>query len=408
MIISEIVLIHGGRHDFMDESRTSIAERSDQKLFFNHRDMDYYFSWIIGREATEGSLRRECFEVASQITDGDFSTWQKAWMTFAEEVEAEAIDDLHRGYQEEARTGFLRACTYNRAALFIMDPQSPFFHDIASKMRTCFENAASLFDPPIEIIQVPYQGTTLAGYFCKSAKSTEEQHTMIVVGGIETFAEDCYFMIGPAALEKGYNIIAVDLPGQGMNPYQGLFLEARSEIPIMAVVDYALNRNEVNENHLALFGFSWGGHIVLRGAQYESRIKALIANPATTNIFSSALAQQSGHGKGDPIGKIVFEQIAWRFGVRIAQTLKRLAKGLGFLRFARANPKKISCPTLCMAGESEAKITLKQTEKCFELLPNPKKQLRILTKEEGGAAHCQIDNLNLLHIVIFDWLREIL
>jgi len=60
-----------------------------------------------------------------------------------------------------------------------------------------------------------------------------------------------------------------------------------------------------------------------------------------------------------------------------------------------------------MAGESEAEITLKQTTQCFEQLPNSLKRLAIFSEEDGGAAHCQIDNLPLLHRTIFDWLQDI-
>ena len=69
--------------------------------------------------------------------------------------------------------------------------------------------------------------------------------------------------------------------------------------------------------------------------------------------------------------------------------------------------RRISCPVLCMAGESEAKVTLDQTRQCYERLPHPNKRLAILTKEEGGASHCQIDNLELLNRVIFNWLEKV-
>jgi hypothetical protein len=52
-------------------------------------------------------------------------------------------------------------------------------------------------------------------------------------------------------------------------------------------------------------------------------------------------------------------------------------------------------------------VTLDQTRQTYERLPNPRKRLAILTKDGGGAAHCQIDNLELLNRVLFDWLDEI-
>ena len=87
---------------------------------------------------------------------------------------------------------------------------------------------------------------------------------------------------------------------------------------VKAVVDYALTRPEIASDQLALYGFSWGGHIVFKAAQddqHDQQIKALIANPAMPDVFRAALAQQGRHGRGDPVGKLVFDQIAWRFGL---------------------------------------------------------------------------------------------
>ncbi len=391
----------------MDDERTAFVQRSRRKIFFEHKDMDYYLSWIIGREFTGGSLREDCMNVAEKITDGDYISWQREWLNLAKETESRAIHELGHGNNEQARDAYLRACTYYRAPLFMMSPNDNHFPILAEKMRSCFRIAAEFFIPEIDCVSVPYSNSTLSGYLWRPDEAEMKNGTLIVVGGIETFAEDCYFMIGQRGVDEPYNLIAVDLPGQGMNPFQQLFLEAKSEKPIKAIIDYLNTRNDIDNKSFYMFGFSWGGHIVLRGAQFEPRIKALIANPATINIFSSALAQQGDHGRNDPIGRVVFEQIAWRFGVNLGQTFRRLVRGISFLRYARVNPKKIECPTLCMAGESEAEITLKQTTQCFEQLPNSLKRLAIFSEEDGGAAHCQIDNLPLLHRTIFDWLQDI-
>ena len=68
----------------------------------------------------------------------------------------------------------------------------------------------------------------------------------------------------------------MDLPGQGLNPDDGLFLEAEVK-GVEAVLDWAAADPEVDTKRLALFGFSWGGHIVLKGAGGQPLVKALVA-----------------------------------------------------------------------------------------------------------------------------------
>ena len=107
----------------------------------------------------------------------------------------------------------------------------------------------------------------------------------------------------------------------------------------------------------------------------------------------------------------MFEQIAWRMGLKISLNVRdiarRVAKAYDYLVHGRADPRKIVCPTLCLAGEGEAPITLKIADACIEQLPQPMKKMRNLTKEEGGEAHCQVDNPALPNRIMFDWLAEV-
>jgi pimeloyl-ACP methyl ester carboxylesterase len=396
----------------VNSPRTSIAQRSRETLYFAHRDMDYYFAWITGREIYGGSERGECLDAAGKVVDGDAASWGGAWRDLAERVEAQARVARDRGDLAEARGAYLRACTYHRAPLFMTRPRDPAFHDGWRRMQSCFQQAAALFDPPIERVEVPYRGRRLPGYFWKVDGTGRRRPTLLVVGGIETFAEDCYFMIGPSGAERGYNVLTVDLPGQGMNPAAGLVFGARMETPLAAVIDHALGRPEVDPERLAVFGFSWGGHIVFRAARHDPRIRAMIANPPMPDVFRAVLGQQKGHRRGDPVSRLVFDQIVWRMGLRISldprDIGRRLARAYDYLVNGRVDPRRILCPTLCLAGEGEAPVTLRIARETVARLPHPDRKLVIFTREQGSEAHCQVDDPALPNGVMFDWLEQVL
>ncbi len=395
----------------MADETTVLAQRSLQKLHFDHKDMDYYLAWIMGRELYGGSRADECLAAAAQIPNGDPIGWHRAWQKLAETVEAEARAALSAGDREGARLAYLRACTYYRAPLFMMSAQDPALRPLAAKMQGCFRAAAGLFEPPIEPVMVAFGGQQLPGYFWQVDGSGARRPTLVVIGGIETFAEDCYFMVGPAGPARGFNVLTVDLPGQGLNPDQGLVFAARMGPAIAAVITYALSRSEIDPGRLALFGFSWGGHVVLKGAESDARIKALIANPAMPDVFRAALAQQANHAPGGPIGLRVIDQIAWRMGLSLRPTprnvARRFAKIYDYLFRGQAKVSAIECPVLCLAGEGEAKITLEIARATYAQLRHPRKLLRIFTRAEGGEAHCQVNNLALPNRVMFDWLDEV-
>jgi pimeloyl-ACP methyl ester carboxylesterase len=391
---------------------SGFAQRSLEKIHFEHPDMDYYLSWMMGREIYDGSSHAELMATAQKIPNGDVQAWHSEWSALAQRVEAEAESALQKGDEETARKTFLRACTYHRGPLFIMGQKHPDFYRHWQKMQACFRQAARLNHPLIEPIEVPFQEHTLSGYFWKVDDSQSPRPTLIVVGGVETWAEDCYFMVGPAGPARGYNVITADLAGQGMNPDKGLHFGARMEVTAKALVDYALSRPEVDPNRLALFGFSWGGHIAFKAARFDPRLKAMIANPPMPDVFRAALAQQKGHNRQDPISRTAFDQIVWRFGLKISFNPKDIAARFGkawdYLTNGKVAVKKIACPALLLAGEGEAEITLKITRECLAQLPNPQKKMVIFTREQGGEAHCQVNNLALPNRVMFDWLDEVL
>jgi pimeloyl-ACP methyl ester carboxylesterase len=395
----------------MMNETTSFAQRSQKKIYFDHQDMDYYFSWILGREIYDGSDRQECISAAQGIRNADAISWHREWSLLANRVENQAEIALIINKRDIARKAFLRACTYHRAPLFIMGRDNPGFYRHWRSMQACFRKAAQLFNPAIEPIEVPFQEHTLPGYFWKVDQSDTPRPTLIVVGGVETWAEDCYFMVGPAGPAQGYNVITADLAGQGMNPDKGLHFGARMEVTARALVDYALSRPDVDQERLALYGFSWGGHIAFKAARFDPRIQAMIASPPMPDVFRSVLAQQKGHNRHDPISRVAFDQIVWRFGLKISFNPKDIAarfrKAWDYLTNGKVDVSRIQCPVLLLAGEGEAPVTLDITRECFEQLPNPRKKMVIFTREQGGEAHCQVDNLGLPNRTIFEWLESV-
>jgi hypothetical protein len=88
----------------------------------------------------------------------------------------------------------------------------------------------------------------------------------------------------------------------------------------------------------------------------------------------------------------------------MADPLQAMALG----RKGRVDIDLVRIPMLCLAGEGDPPECLAQTRTAYERNPSPHKALRLFTVEEGADAHCQVNNLRLLHQVVFDWLDQIL
>ena len=78
----------------------------------------------------------------------------------------------------------------------------------------CSKQWAPLHDPSIEPVEIPYENKTLQGYFHHADKTGEPRPTLIVHTGFDGTAEEMHVSGARAAVERGYNVLVFDGPGQ--------------------------------------------------------------------------------------------------------------------------------------------------------------------------------------------------
>ena len=94
-------------------------------------------------------------------------------------------------------------------------------------------------------------------------KSTIPRPTLIAHGGFDSTLEELYASAVAPALERGYNCLTFEGPGQGgVIRKQNIPFRYDWEKVVKPVVDYALTRTEeVDPNGIALMGISMGGYL---------------------------------------------------------------------------------------------------------------------------------------------------
>ena len=394
-----------------DHKTTYDAHRPYLKLHFDDREMEFAFQWILGSAANGGCEIGEAFYVAGNIKDGNPQSWQEEWEKMAQRVEARAEKSLAAGHRVSARGAFLKAANYYRAALISMLPDNPKFKKIAAKFRSCFQKGGALFEPRLEYIEIPFEGTVLPGYFMKGGPGGRKRQTLVMIGGGETFAEESWFHIGPETIKRGYNFLTVDLPGQGLLPLEKHFFRADTEAPMKAVLDYAYRRPEIDRARLAVFGISFGGYFVPRAAVYDRRIKACVVSAAVVDNYRMFARMPVGKATQEEIKhwpafqRSVASTVAWRWGLDPADIKGMVEKGRNY----RFDPSKVACPFLSLISEGDYadEETRKQQHECMDKLPNPKKKMVIAPANEGASSHCLAENRSLMSQIVFDWLDEL-
>jgi alpha-beta hydrolase superfamily lysophospholipase len=398
----------GGQLD--QQKKTYDAHRPYVTYHFNDAEMDFGLEWVLGSTSMGGCEIGEAFYAAGRIKDGDPASWQEQWEALAGRVEAKGREFLAAGHRISAREALIRAANYYRTALVSMMPDDPRFKRLGQRLRADFKQAAELFDPPMVYFEVTCDGAKLPGYYRPVATDGKKRPTLIMIGGGETFAEELYTYIAPAAIKRGYKFLTVDLPGQGMLPLEGKFFRRDAEVPLAKVVDYALSRPEVDPARVAMYGISGGGYFVPRAASVDRRVKAA--------VLSSSVSDQYTLFKDMPNSKATPQEIAgWRPFKRATAGVVSWRWGLGTTDIhglAEANrgwtvdPAQVECPVLILIGAGEyANQTVKKQQQDFlAKLPNPNKKLVVTPEDLGASSHCIGENRSLMREIVFNWLDE--
>jgi hypothetical protein len=402
-----------------NEARSEGLTRNPKiKFHFHYPIFDFFFQWVLGAQIHGGAEVGEAFYAASRIQEANPESWKREWQALARRVEARALVSLEHKHLVSAREAYLRAYTYYRIPLAFMSPRHDSgYESLYRKAQSCFRKAIVLFNPPGEVIEIPFEGKVLPGYFFRPDGSDTRRKTLIMIGGADTFVEDMYAYIGPAALKRDYNLLIVDLPGQGILPMAGMVWRADAEAPMKAVIDYIFSRSEVDPNCLAAYGISGGGYLVPRAAAYEKRLKACIACsiilnfggiwPSRTRTIEKSLLFKVLTAlplRSIQTRRMLSDTYQWRWGAHSLLELYELCTKM------EVDPSLITCPTLNLIAEQEYHqfgMSRVWAHQCMAKIANPNKKIVITPADEGADSHAAGTNLSLVSEIVFDWLDEV-
>src|SRR5262249_58844708 len=87
------------------------------------------------------------------------------------------------------------------------------------------------------------------------------QAVRIAFGGLDSFKDEMWFMVGRGALQRGISVLMVDGPGQGGTLRRhGIPTRYDYEVPVGRCIDWLGARGDVDMSRIAVSGSSLGGH----------------------------------------------------------------------------------------------------------------------------------------------------
>lgn len=361
--------------------------------------LSYQFRRALGEtQAGSGSVS-EIFQAGSRMIPGDLESWYAEFLRIAENndrraAEAEAADNVLT-----ARAAWLRASSYYRSAEFWLGADDPRRLDTFTKCETAWANAGRYFTPAAEKVEIPYEnGAVLYGYFLRAPRPTAgKQPTLVAFGGLDSFKEELYAMVGKGALERGISCLLVDGPGQGGTlRRQRLTTRPDYEVPVSACIDYLATRDDVDLDRVAVTGSSLGGYYAARAASHEHRLAAAVSHGAIWDIHELWGDRDESFGLAD--------HIKWVFGAPTMEEALENTKAYTL----DGQLEHMECPYLIVHGAHDV-LGVEQAQKVADYATEHGVDvtLRFVTEDETGAEHCQHDNPTLGMELIGDWLAGV-
>jgi pimeloyl-ACP methyl ester carboxylesterase len=233
-------------------------------------------------------------------------------------------------------------------------PASPGKQRSYEKAIEAFLAHARFWDPPLEIVRIPFEGKEIVGYLRLPKNANRPVPLVLAVNGLDSRKEDLSESFS-AILPFGIGFLAVDGPGTGQNPIK---VSENAERMLSRVLDYIATRPEIDKNRVAMHGVSWGAYWATKMAIVErARLKGASAqSPPTDKFFQKDFLTNSLIGNRE----YLFDQVPALMAIfDNVKTVDEMAEVLPRISLVKQGLLgKPMAPMLILAGVKDTQVPI--------------------------------------------------
>jgi esterase FrsA len=187
--------------------------------------------------------------------------WTEAWGALAEDYAARA-----RAATAPAERHPLWDQAYQAAFLGRYPvPNHPLKAKLYDRAREYFLEATALEKPPLEVVDVPFEGRPGEGdkvrFYLTRPEGVERPRVVLAWGGIDTWKEESHARLGALLRTRGLAAVLIDIPGTGESPVLASVDAERQYTPVF---DYLATRTDLDGSRCGVIGASFGGYWAMK------------------------------------------------------------------------------------------------------------------------------------------------
>jgi dienelactone hydrolase len=211
-------------------------------------------------------------QLKAQITD--YEQWCATWSAHAAGHVERGDQALAAGHTVTAGDAYLRGALAYHWASFVFTHDQAQFRAALEAMNAAWAKAAPLQSPPVQILEVPFEGLALPGYLRVPAQVSRPP-VVLVLPGADSAKEELY-NLADHVVARGMAVAAFDGPGQGLLSFSST-LRPGQEVAVQAILDALAGRADVDGTRVAVGGISYGGMFAIRTAAVDERVRAVFS-----------------------------------------------------------------------------------------------------------------------------------
>jgi esterase FrsA len=291
-------------------------------------------------------------EAFDRIHTKDKDEWATAFMGVADRYFNEA-NSLEKTDPTKANADYIRAWRLYSFGRWPI-PSSSGKQRAYAKAIEAFLAHARFWDPPLEVVRIPFEGSEIIAYLRIPKKAKGPVPLVIAVNGLDSRKEDLSESFA-AILPYGIGFLAVDGPGTGQAPIK---VSETADRMLSRVIDYVQTRPEVDKSKIAVHGVSWGAYWAAKLAIVERvRLRGASAqSPPVDSFFQKDFLMDSLLGNRE----YLFDQVPALMSVFDGvKTLDDLAASLAKMSLVKQGLLgKPTTPMLVIAGALDTQVPI--------------------------------------------------